>query len=614
MIAAPARAETPSQQISLAPAPGAAIMRTSEVKPGMKAEIWTVFFGTQPEPFAVELIDVMPDFRTGQDIVFFRALDPRVIHTGIVAGMSGSPVYVNGKLLGALAYGYGFNKDAIGGITPITAMLEVDRLSYHPELFAESAPASKEPRWVESALGLDTLDFAQRQSPREAVDPSAQLLPLGAAFSSSGLGYQASAWLSQTLGHYVAPASGAGGVAAGAKRGAKGPKVSDAPKKKWRGGDAMSVVYLAGDNSAGAHGTISWVGGKNGERLLAFGHPMNQRGPSQLPIADDHVHVIIPSLQKPFKVASSLTIQGTMTQDRQPAIAARTDIVAPLIPVRTEIGGPDGAWKKRTYSNFVAVDRQATPGLALTPLVDGLEEAASDLAEVVVRTHFKIGITTKRGPRTLEWDEEFYFSSGVSRRALGESQAFMVMSALLDNHFEIGQIREIVQTAQVEYGAPVEMIEEVRLASEDVRAGSIARLELVTRTLRGPSRSEFIDVKIPDDCGDESIIVHLAGGDSVAPYRPVADNVDDLIDTILAHYPERSLVVSVFSPNEGLASRHGLLDSLPGSVLESLSPSGSTRTALRFKRTNREVMPRRNFVVGEQRLEIDVLPALTRKP
>ena len=104
------------------------VMPVDEIRPGMKGHAVTVFSGTQSDRFEIEIVDVVPDFVPGQPVILFRALDPRLQHSGVVGGMSGSPIYIDGKMIGALAYGWPFNKDPLGGITPIEPMLEVGQL------------------------------------------------------------------------------------------------------------------------------------------------------------------------------------------------------------------------------------------------------------------------------------------------------------------------------------------------------------------------------------------------------------------------------------------------------------------------------------------------------
>ena len=581
---------------------GVPIMRVDEVKPGMKGYAVTVFSGTQSERFEIEIIDVVHDYRPGQDAILFDSPDPRLIHSGIVGGMSGSPIFIDGKLVGALAYGYRYNKDPIGGITPIEKMLETGQLPFRPEALARPNMRSREgtAAWADAMLSLDHEYLPPRRRPDEvgAAARVTGLVPLGVPMSVSGFSPQSAAWLSQATGlEAVRGGSGGGGAA------------EKGTPKTWKPGDSVSVMLIAGDNAAASNGTVTWVGGDSGERLLAFGHSMFGDGPSRLPIADAKVHVIIPSVERSVKLSSPLTRQGTMIQDRQPAISLRTDIDTPMLPVTTIVNPGDDALPQRTYNSQVAEHVDLTPNLIASLLVDGLDEGAPDAVELVAKTKHQIVLETTRGRRTLDIEDETFFARGASAGALVRSVPFMVMAAALDNDFEIARIVSVTQEVSIDYGAEVLRIESVRLANDEVRAGEIARFEVGLRARQGELRWEEVALRVPEGAAGETLVFEFAGGDWASPYTKVPANVDDLIDNVMAGYPSRSLVTSIYRPEEGLATRSGLLVDLPDSVLETLSPNGSSEKPLRFKRASRRVLAHDKIIAGDRRLEVEILPA-----
>ncbi len=577
-------------------------MPIEDVRPGMKGYAVTVFSGSDTDRFEIEVIDVVRDYQPKQDAILFRSSDPRLIHSGIVGGMSGSPIYIDGKLVGALAYGYRFNKDPIGGITPIKNMLAVGDLPYRPEVLPEARVRGGSAKaragaagWADAMLGLDVSPLPARRRPAEQ-DPSQGLAPLGAPMAVSGLGAAATRMLADQLG--LIPARG----------GANGSNLPAPAQKIWKGGDAVSVVLIRGDNAVSPNGTITWVGGKQGERLLGFGHEMFGSGPSNLPIADARVHVIIPSVERSVKLSSALAVRGTLIQDRQAGISLRTDLTAPLIPVTTELRGPEAAMPARTYNSEVALGVDLTPSLTASLLTDAVAEGSSDGAELVARVEHEIAVTTSKGPRTLRISDEHFFADGVDPRAIARTRGPIVIAALLDNDFEVATIRSIVQRVSVEYGAPVETIESVRLAQGEVHAGDLIQLELRLRDYRGKTRSEQLALRIPDDAGGQDIQIELTSGQNARPPRPIPDTLDDLLDTLEAVYPARSLVATIYREDEGLSTRHGLMTELPGSVLETLSAPGATIGPVRFKQMARRVLPTKNLVDGEHAIKVSVLP------
>ncbi len=585
------------------------IMPVEDVRPGMKGYAVTVFSGSDTDRFEIEVVDVVHDYLPKQDAILFRSNDPRMIHSGIVGGMSGSPIYIEGKLVGALAYGYRFNKDPLGGITPIKNMLAVGDMPYRPEVLPEARTGIRgharagASGWADAMLGLDVSPLPARRRPAE-LNPVNGLAPLGAPMSVSGLGTAATRMLADQLG--LIPVRGGSGR--GMSSGTGSATNTPPPPKAWKGGDAVSVVLIRGDNAVSPNGTITWVGGKQGEKLLGFGHEMFGAGPSNLPIADARVHVIIPSVERSVKLSSALNLRGTLIQDRQSAISLRTDLSAPLIPVTTELRGPEAAQPPRIYQSEVALGVELTPSLATSLLAEALGEGGGDGTELVATITHEIAVETSKGPRTIHLREEAFFPSGVDVRAVTRGRGPITLTALLDNDFEVAKIRSIKQAVTVEYGAPVDSLEAIRVPTGEFHAGDLLQLELQLRDYRGQVRRETLALRIPDDAGGEDLQIEVMSGQNARPARPIADNLDDLIDTLEAVYPARSMVATIYREDEGLSTRHGLMAELPGSVLESLSHTNTTVGAVRFKQMARRVIPTANLIEGEHAIKLTVKP------
>lgn len=587
------------------------IIPVDDIKPGMKGYALTVFKGETPDKFEIEVVDVIRDYLPGQDAVLFTSPDPRMQHSGIVGGMSGSPIYIEGKLAGALAYGYRFNKDPLGGMAPIENMLEIADLPYRPEVLDKRAPRasgrSGTAAWADTMLGLGTDPLPPRltldQVPGPNGLPSGGLEPIGAPMSIAGLSPHAAQFLADATG--LLPVRGGGSSQSSPSSGAS---ASAATKHNWQPGDAVSVVLIAGDNGAAPNGTITWVSPK-GDQLLAFGHPMYGEGPTRLPIANAKVHTILNSVERSVKLSSALDIQGTMVQDRQPAIYLRTDIHTPMIPVLTKVTGADPELGTRTYRSSVADSEVLTPPLVVTLLLDAIEEAGNDAVEVVLETQSAITLETSKGLRTIELREEVYFARGIVRGLAARSRALLVMMAALDNQFEIASIKSVEQSAKVHYGAPVEVIDRIRINAEEIRAGDLLEILVDLKPPRGPVRTEVVSVRVPSDAGGERIVVELSGGEFVAPYAPLPNDLDDLLDNLASSYPARSMIGTIYRAGEGLATEHGLLEAMPESVLQTLSPGGSNRQAIHFKQAARRVIRTDSIIQGVAALEVDVLPA-----
>jgi hypothetical protein len=377
-------------------------------------------------------------------------------------------------------------------------------------------------------------------------------------------------------------------------------------KRRFRPGDAVSVVLISGDNWAAPNGTVTWVGPR-GKKLVAFGHPMFNDGPTNIPLADARIHTIIPSVDRSVKISSPGSIQGTMVQDRQAGIAGRMDLTAPMIPVTTSLVSAEKDLRQRTYRNEIAVGHDVTPGMAGVLLAEAVAEAGQDSAELVLEIDHEFDVETSRGSRTMRLHEEAFFPHGTSGRGVSRSRGVLVISAMLENDFEVARIRAIRQRVQMAYGAPHETIEEVELTAGEVHANDVVDLRVKLRAYRGDTRIETIPLRIPADADGEEIKISVTGGDYVRPYRPIPNSLDDLLDTLEVWYPPRSLVVSIYREQEGLSTRHGLLKEVPDSVLESLRGAGGTRKAVRFKQLARRVLPTKTLIEGEHSIKLDVL-------
>jgi len=575
-------------------------MPVSEVRVGMKGYAVTVFKGQQTDRFEIEVVDTIKHYLPQQDAVLFRSPDPRLVHSGIVGGMSGSPIYLEGRMVGALSYGWRFGKDPLGALTPIDNMLEVSKLPYRPEVLPHTRIGRKRKgtrAWADAMLGLQTSPLPARRRPAE-LEPSLSMEPLTLPMTVAGLGAESTAMLSDAFG--FTPVRGGGGGAI------KDDK--DVAPWKWKPGDSVSVVMIRGDSTAASNGTITWVGPK-GKRLLAFGHSMFEDGPSGLPIADARVHTIIASVDRSVKMSSPQTIQGVMVQDRQPAIALRTDLRAPMIPVTTTMQGPDPDLAGRTYVNEVAVGVDLTPNLVAVILGEAADEAGRDAVEVLLKLDHEIQLETSKGPRTLTLSEEVFFPRGLIGRILGRSRGVTALSAALDNEFEVAKIRGIKHNIRMEYGAPVEQIERVRPMGSEFHAGQLIELEVTLRAFKGDTRTEIIPMRIPDDAAGEQIRIDVEAGDNVRPYRPMPANLDDLLTTLEQSYPSRSMVTTIFRSGEGISTKHGLLGDVPDSVLETLSDPTATQKVVRFKRMARRVLRTANLIEGNHSIKVRVKPA-----
>ncbi len=433
-------------------------MPLSAVKPGMVGEALTVFQGSKPEPFKVRVVSVLRNFLPKQDVILIRAEDPRVEHSGIVAGMSGSPVYIDGKLVGAVAYAWSFAKEPLGGVTPIETMLAERARPRRSgkEVLAEGwpapniAPAGKGGRFVDSGGDIPHASLSPRSAASDGpaalarglgLPPTAptmatgepRLLRASVPLSVSGFTARTVAELSESF----APTGLVPLQAGGGRK--PGPPAAGhvAP------GSAIGVELVRGDMSTVATGTVTYVDGRS---VLAFGHPLFGIGEVYLPMVDAQIHAFMPSLAQSFKMSSPLNEVGTLVQDRQSCIIGDLDARSTMLPIDVRVSGP-GVEPRRFHAE-VARNRRLTPMLTSLVVSNAIADAEPDVTDMVVTVTSKVGV---KGYTPLELRDQIFSPEGVSGRALSMSRGLRAMGELLFNPFEPVVLDRIDVDVRVEY-------------------------------------------------------------------------------------------------------------------------------------------------------------------
>jgi SpoIVB peptidase S55 len=574
-----------------------AILPLSEVHVGMKGYGLTVFQGTKPERFDVRVLGVLHNFLPKQDIILIQSDDPRLLHSGIVAGMSGSPIYLDGKLVGALAYGWHFAKDPIAGVTPIETMLEeAKRPLRGPQLspMAEARSDARARRTLDDVIASRDTPLAARFAlppalPREAGGGGeSRLQRASVPLSLAGFGADAFAELERAFAPYHVTPLAAGGAA---KPGAKGPSAFEA-------GGSIAVQLIRGDVSMAATGTVTHV---DGARVLAFGHPMFNVGEIYLPIATAEIHTFLSSLSSSFKMASPLKEVGSLLQDRQSGILGDTSRHADMIPVTVTVGGPGRA--EHSFRADVVRHRFLTPLLSATVISNASQTAASDVADATITVRSRLDV---RGYKTLELTDHLYSPDGVSARTLASATGIKAIGDILFNPFAPANLDRIDIHVDVEYKADVAEIVGVSLNSDELEPGSRPSLYVTMRPYAGAEYTQTIPFDVPRTLAGQQVKIVATAGNLAKPEVAPPETLSNLLDNLRKSYPARSIVVSLETPDEGVTLRGAVIPDLPGSVIDTLRPGASTRRADTFKRAARFVVPMHGVVQGKQEITVRV--------
>jgi hypothetical protein len=585
--------------------PPPAIMPLSAVKPGMVGEALTVFQGTKPEPFKVRVVSVLRNFLPKQDVILIRAEDPRVEHSGIVAGMSGSPVYIEGKLVGAVAYAWSFAKEPLGGVTPIETMLSERTRPRRSgkEVLTEgwSAPdtSGKAVRASEGS-GVPHASLTPRSDGPMALARGLGLPP-GAPSMATGeprllrasVPLSVSGFTARTvaeLGDQLSP-TGLVPLQAGGGR-----KLGPPAAGRVEPGSAIGVELVRGDMSTVATGTVTYVDGRS---VLAFGHPLFGIGEVYLPLVDAEIHAFLPSLAQSFKMSSPLNEVGTLVQDRQSCIIGDLDARSTMLPIDVRVSGPGG--EPRRFHAEVARNRRLTSMLASMVVGNAIADAEPDVTDMIVTVTSKVGV---KGYQPLELRDQIFSPEGVSSRALSMSRGLRAMGELLFNPFEPIVLDRIDVDVKVEFRRDVAEIVAVSLPGQEVHAGDTVSLRVTLRPYAGPEYVETVPVVIPRTVAGEVIKIEVASGALVRPDVPQAESLKVYIDNMRKYYGASTIVATLQTADAGASLRGQLIQGLPASAMDTLRPSKATKRADSYAIADRTVFPAKHLVSGKQDLQV----------
>ena len=581
----------------------------------MKGYGLSVFQGTEPERFDVEVIDVLDNFRPDQDLILIRTPHPLLDRARGVAGMSGSPIYLDGRLAGAYAYGWSYGTDPVVGVTPIASMLAELARPVRLEMFpgakplpglpraqSGAAPPSRERfaglppfRGEQRVTALSTIRALQRKTSRSQGPVG--LHQVSTPIMLGGFTDSVARMLAEELEPlgFVAMQSSTGGSARG------GPT-------RFEPGGAIAVELARGDISITGVGTVTHI--VRGGRTLAFGHPMMEAGATGLPTATARVlHVLVSQLRS-FKIAESAHPLGTLVQDRQPTIVVEPDISAARIPVRVQINGVEGA-PKTEWRVEVASHRILTPSVVFAVIANAVKSTASDVEEVVFRARSKVGI---EGQGIVSLDEQGYSPIGAaSPAAFSQLRMFGLMEAAFANPFETSRVTSVDLEMDVEFNREVYQVAEASVAHDEVDPGQDATIYVRLRRVDHEDTIRAVKVRIPHVAAGQTVRVVVGGGNQIAIEQPRPGSLTDLIEQTQRRYPATSLVVALQLPTRGLTFEGHVVDSLPASALNSLQLVSTSEDSRPFVTQSRTEIDMSKVVIGGANLTLQVRDVARRQ-
>ena len=587
----------------------------SELQPGMRGYGLTVFRGTTPERFEVEIVDVLHGFRPDQDLVIVHCEHPILEDANTVGGMSGSPIFIDDRLLGAYSYGWPFGRHPYAGVTPIANMLREMRRPTRPTSFPGATPVPTTPAGEGAAtrgrrgrpLGGITPYLGDRRASAFAAleDMARHVMPtsLDAAGSTwmpastpmlvGGFDDAAVAMLAQAyapLGIEVLQAGGTGTMST----------PPSAPPRFVDGG-GLAVTLARGDISSTVIGTVTHV---EGERLVAFGHPMLEIGEVGYPTAGARVLHILSTVQRSFKIAEPIAPLGTLVQDRQAAIVVDTSMQAPMIPVRLHLTGiPD---TERSEWNFeLASHRSATGTLLSTSIQSAVKSVAGDSEYVTFEATSRVRFEGVASPVEVV-DHGFSATGAHQTSALSQIRAFDLVEAAYANPFEDTRLVGVEIELSLRFEHRTAEIVDASVASTEVDPGQDVPVRVVLRPWDGEERTITTSVHVPESAAGDSISLLVQPGREVEPERPEPHDLHDVLESIRRRYDTRSVVLSLRLPGRGLRTPGHVATSLPMSVIDALQQTGDGDRVREIASHVRSEVPTEFVLEGGARIELTV--------
>ncbi len=570
ILLAPAQQPAQNTQVLTGPPPSSGgFFPLSEVHRGLKATAWTVFEGSKPEPMEVEILGVLRGARgPGQDMILAQLHGAKPEYTGVVAGMSGSPVYVGSRLLGSLSYRIGqFSKDPIAGITPIQQMLEVR------DLPIGSAPASfaRQSSALNGSFSADTGDSQVASGMNLQAPIQAMETPL----TMSGFHPEAIRLWKQKMAGTGLEMVMAGGMSGSSQPGSGTDSVRAAARPTLEPGSAVSALLVRGDLEIAATCTVTYI---DPRQLLACGHPLLQAGPVSLPMTATEVVATLASPLNAFKIVNTGATIGAFTQDRDSAIRGVLGARARMIPVHIVVHGP-GTDRK---VNIEILDLPSlTPQAMLVSLYNALLQSNENTAETSYHLTGSIDLEGEP-PSPLD----FWASAGDTMTAplLAAQLVGERFGRLYSNETRLGSVRGIELHVEVIPRRVQVDLEAVRLISGSaVHAGDTVVVEATIRPWQQPSRNVRISVPLPSRLrpGNLRLLVSDSGTLDRTLEQPLPANHTSGLEAELAQarsqHPADRIYVSLLAPEAQAGIEGQTLTSLPLSVANTLEPMRSAQ-------------------------------------
>jgi len=576
------------------------IMNVDDITPGMKGYGKTVFSGKRIEVFNVEVLGVLKNWEARSDMILIKMTGGPLSETGVIAGMSGSPVYINNKLVGAVSHGWSFAKEAIAGVTPIGIMMDVLKMEPQAEepAFAGrdntwSAPLDIQDSKVINNLISHGMPLEDKLSENNILQQpfTIDLVPIRTPLMVSGFDNRSLKRMSplfNKLGLFPSQSS-------------KDHVNTSANLSGFVPGAAVAAELIRGDLNASAVGTLTY---RDGNNILAFGHPLIQTGTTDLPMSTALVYTILSSQSGSVKMAVAEEVIGRITQDRRPALAGKIGEYPRMISCQADIKGSLNV----KYNFDIIHDKLLTPNLIQMAVESALLSTEKSIGEKLVNLKLDINIAGREEPVAIE---NIYYDMGPTWFPI--YNIIHPITTLLNNKFQSVRIKSIKLAADILESNNTASIESIRVSKKWVNPGDEISLNIGVKPFAQESVSIPLKIRLPDDVTRGSrirITVCDANYSKMletigAPGSLIPANFEQLITHIEDVENNKNLVVRIQLDKRGLTYMGESFPSLPNSFLNIMSLSNQSGVArLRGEIVKR--VPTNWLITGKQSINLFV--------
>ena len=555
-----AQSQPKSRPVSEKSTPRTQFISADEVRAGMKGVAYTVFEGTQPEAMGVEILGVLKNMNGPKsDVVLVRLQGEKAEYTGVVAGMSGSPVYIEGKLLGAIAYRIGqFSKEPIAGVTPIQQMLEINE--FDTSIAPQGAAASTKPIAPEKTSGPGATETAQLQGVTQYLQPIDSPFVFN-GFTESALKQFAPEFASAG----ITPVMGVGS-ASNAKQ--PEPLVP---------GSAVSAILVRGDMDVAATCTVTYM---DQEHLLACGHPLTQYGMIDMPMTKANVIATLASPLNAFKIINTTEPVGAFVQDRKTGIMGTFGRDPRMIPVTLTIHSASGP---KEFHYEVLNNARLTPLMMMATVYNALMGMNQYGEETTYRMNGRIHVNGYPDVRLTNM-----FSPTDS-----QPTAFAVALALgdhfgriYDNPFQAPTVGGVALEFDLERDRHSAVLENARTDMTEARPGDEITVEAVLRPYRGERIVRRIPVRVPTSVPKGNLRILVSDAETLDRARRMSParglDLNSTIELLNKEHLNDHLYVSLLEQNPQATVEDKVMPGVPLSVMNVMDGMRSTQQMVVF--------------------------------